>query len=134
MDAMVSRISLQEKAWKRGVGTHVALSPDPAEVRQVGGSTSREESSCGTGCPRTGEGGSVMGLCRGAHMMKIFTRLSRLQAQERPEPQRYEAGEGWGSYANIPRRRRCQVPGCSEKEISIVRSGARIHRELGFWT
>lgn len=79
---MLSYISLQKKAWKKGVGTHVALGPDPAEVRQAGGSTSSE-----------GGGVSVMGLCRGAHMMKIFTRLSRLQAQERQEPHRYEPGE-----------------------------------------
>lgn len=56
VDAMVSHISLQKKAWMRGVGTHVALGPDPADIRQVGGSTSREESSGGTGCPRTGTG------------------------------------------------------------------------------
>lgn len=91
---MLSCISLQEKAWKKGVGTHVALGPDPAEVRQAGGSTSSELSSGGTECPRTGGGVySVMGLCRGAHMMKIFTRLSRLQAQERQEPHRYKPGE-----------------------------------------
>lgn len=84
---MLSCISLQKKAWKKGVGTHVALGPDPAEVRQEGGSTSSE------GSQDWGGGVSLMGLCRGAHTMKIFIRLSRLQAQERQEPRRYEPGE-----------------------------------------
>lgn len=39
----------------------------------------------GQGVPGRGRV-SAMGLCRGAHMVKIFTRVSWLQAQERPEP------------------------------------------------
>lgn len=62
---------------------HLALTLQKSG-RQEGAPAGRSHQ-VGQGVPGRGRV-SAMGLCRGAHMMKIFTRLSWLQAQERLEP------------------------------------------------